>query len=193
MKVVYQQSLVFMTKLKSGAEVEIYYFICFILCFFFIWFYADTYWERVRVPTLYFPFCFFLCVLWMYIVSETFRGENLSLFWKTIILPDESVGICVRMKKKKDETLFHALLLPSVFTKWTLFSCRIIWLHVKRVTWVKDRTVTLRNWTCCDSCTENEFMSILSDFFPFQLRQGNHFRINMYYGALGDCKQPPGL
>ncbi len=66
---------------------------------------------------------------------------------------------------KKIKLMFHALLLPSVFTKWTLFSRRIIWLHVKRVKWVKDRTVTLRNWTYCDSCTENEFMSILSDFF----------------------------
>lgn len=113
-----------MTKLKSGAEVEIYYFICFILCFFLYGFMQTHTEKESKFPRYIFLFVSF-CVFWMYIVSETFRGENLSLFWKTVILPDESVGICVRMKKK-DETLFHALLLPSVFTKWTLFSCRII-------------------------------------------------------------------
>lgn len=180
-----------MTKLKSGTEVEIYYFICFILCFFYMVLCRHML-RKSQSSHVIFSFLFlFVCALDVHCFRIIPRRKPELILENHHFTRWECGNMC--QNEKKDETLFHARLLPSVFTKWTLFSHKIIWLHVKRVTWVKDRTVTLRNWTCRDSCTENEFMSIISDFFPFQLGQGNHFQRNMYYGALGDCKQPPGL
>lgn len=163
-----------MTKLMSGAEVEIYYIILFAEkvegCFFMVL--CRRMLRKSQSSHVIFSFLFlFVCALDMHWYRIIPRGKPELILENHHFTRWECGNMCQNKKKKRRKKRIR-LNVSCTRTPLSLF--RFGWVHLtsrKRGTWVKQK-IGQWPWGCEPVMTRAQLMSILSDFLHSSWARG---------------------